>query len=121
MSHVPTPRRQRLSANGQVACATCHLPNQLFQDGAALAKGVGTTRRVRGGIRQAARPLGPAGARRARTGRGSERGLGCTARRAPRCRQWRLREWERRQLVAFLGTLSGPLREDAKWLEEPAG
>ena len=35
----------RLSANGQVACATCHLPDQLFQDGSPLAKGVGTTGR----------------------------------------------------------------------------
>lgn len=36
---------ERLSANGQVACATCHLPDKLFQDGTALAKGVGTTER----------------------------------------------------------------------------
>ncbi|MEJ8834862.1 cytochrome-c peroxidase [Ramlibacter sp. AN1133] len=36
---------QRLSANGQVACATCHLPDRLFQDGTPLAKGVGTTDR----------------------------------------------------------------------------
>jgi cytochrome c peroxidase len=36
---------QRLSANGQVACATCHLPEKLFQDGTPLAKGVGTTDR----------------------------------------------------------------------------
>jgi cytochrome c peroxidase len=36
---------QRLSANGQVACASCHLPDKLFQDGTPLAKGVGTTDR----------------------------------------------------------------------------
>jgi cytochrome c peroxidase len=36
---------QRLSANGQVACASCHLPDKLFQDGTALGKGVGTTDR----------------------------------------------------------------------------
>jgi cytochrome c peroxidase len=36
---------ERLSANGQVACATCHLPDKLFQDGTPLAKGVGTTDR----------------------------------------------------------------------------
>jgi len=35
----------RLSANGQVACASCHLPDKLFQDGTPLAKGVGTTDR----------------------------------------------------------------------------
>lgn len=35
----------RFSANGQVACATCHLPGQQFQDGVALAQGVGTTNR----------------------------------------------------------------------------
>lgn len=36
---------ERLSANGQVACASCHLPDQLFQDGTPLGKGVGTTDR----------------------------------------------------------------------------
>lgn len=36
---------QRLSANGQVACASCHLPDKLFQDGTPLGKGVGTTDR----------------------------------------------------------------------------
>jgi cytochrome c peroxidase len=36
---------QRLSANGQVACASCHLPDKLFQDGTPLVKGVGTTDR----------------------------------------------------------------------------
>ena len=36
---------QRLSANGQVSCASCHLPDKLFQDGTRLAKGVGTTDR----------------------------------------------------------------------------
>jgi cytochrome c peroxidase len=35
----------RFSSNGQVACATCHLPEQLFQDGTPLANGVGTTNR----------------------------------------------------------------------------
>jgi cytochrome c peroxidase len=36
---------QRLSANGQVSCASCHDPGKVFQDGTALAKGVGTTDR----------------------------------------------------------------------------
>jgi cytochrome c peroxidase len=35
----------RLSANGQVSCATCHVPSREFQDGTPLAKGVGTTDR----------------------------------------------------------------------------
>ena len=35
----------RLSANGKVACATCHKPDLEFQDGTALAQGVGTTSR----------------------------------------------------------------------------
>ncbi|HYH10612.1 MAG TPA: cytochrome c peroxidase [Thermoanaerobaculia bacterium] len=35
----------RLSSNGKVSCATCHLPDKEFQDGTALAKGVGTTDR----------------------------------------------------------------------------
>ena len=35
----------RLSANGKVACATCHLPDRQFQDGLALASGVGITNR----------------------------------------------------------------------------
>ena len=35
----------RLSGNGKVACATCHLPTQEFQDGKPLASGVGTTNR----------------------------------------------------------------------------
>ena len=35
----------RLSANGQVSCATCHIPEQEFQDGIPLAKGVGVTNR----------------------------------------------------------------------------
>lgn len=35
----------RLSSNGKVACATCHLPDREFQDGSPLAKGVGTTAR----------------------------------------------------------------------------
>lgn len=36
---------ERFSANGEVSCATCHLPNRTFQDDLALAKGVGTTTR----------------------------------------------------------------------------
>jgi len=35
----------RLSANGKVACASCHQPALLFQDGQPLAQGVGTTTR----------------------------------------------------------------------------
>ena len=35
----------RLSGNGRVACASCHLPERQFQDGLALARGVGTTNR----------------------------------------------------------------------------
>jgi cytochrome c peroxidase len=35
----------RLSSNGKVACATCHLPAQDFQDGKPLGEGVGTTTR----------------------------------------------------------------------------
>jgi cytochrome c peroxidase len=35
----------RLSSNGQVSCATCHLPGKEFQDGTPLATGVGTTDR----------------------------------------------------------------------------
>lgn len=35
----------RLSGNGQVACATCHVPAKDLQDGTALARGVGTTTR----------------------------------------------------------------------------
>jgi cytochrome c peroxidase len=35
----------RFSSNGKDACATCHLPDQLFQDGTPLANGVGTTNR----------------------------------------------------------------------------
>lgn len=35
----------RLSANGKVACATCHVPEKDFQDGTPLAHGVGTTAR----------------------------------------------------------------------------
>lgn len=33
----------RFSANGKVACATCHLPDRQFQDDLPLAHGVGTT------------------------------------------------------------------------------
>lgn len=35
----------RFSSNGQVACASCHLPELAFQDSLPLAKGVGTTDR----------------------------------------------------------------------------
>src|SRR5581483_669786 len=35
----------RLSSNGRVACSTCHQPDRAFQDGTALATGVGTTAR----------------------------------------------------------------------------
>src|SRR4051794_32234828 len=35
----------QLSANGKVACASCHLPEQGFQDGKPLGQGVGTTAR----------------------------------------------------------------------------
>lgn len=35
----------RLSSNGKVSCASCHLPERQFQDDLALAKGVGTTTR----------------------------------------------------------------------------
>src|SRR5688572_14320157 len=35
----------RLSSNGRVACSTCHQPDRDFQDGTALANGVGTTAR----------------------------------------------------------------------------
>jgi len=34
-----------LSANGKVACATCHLPKREFQDGLPLGRGVGVTGR----------------------------------------------------------------------------
>jgi cytochrome c peroxidase len=33
------------SSNGKVSCASCHQPDRGFQDGTALAKGVGTTAR----------------------------------------------------------------------------
>ncbi|MEW5828569.1 MAG: cytochrome c peroxidase [Chloroflexota bacterium] len=35
----------RFSSNGEVACATCHVPEKMFNDGLALAQGVGTTAR----------------------------------------------------------------------------
>jgi cytochrome c peroxidase len=35
----------RLSGNGKVACASCHLPERQFQDGTALGRGVGITAR----------------------------------------------------------------------------
>lgn len=34
-----------MSANGEVACATCHLPERQFQDDLPLAQGIGTTDR----------------------------------------------------------------------------
>lgn len=36
---------EKLSGNGKVSCARCHLADQDFQDGVALAQGVGTTNR----------------------------------------------------------------------------
>ena len=35
----------RFSSNGEVSCATCHIPEKGFQDGLPLAQGVGTTNR----------------------------------------------------------------------------
>jgi cytochrome c peroxidase len=35
----------RLSGNGKVACASCHLPDKQFQDGTPLASGMGQTNR----------------------------------------------------------------------------
>lgn len=35
----------RLSSNGRVSCATCHVPERGFQDGHSLSQGVGTTSR----------------------------------------------------------------------------
>src|SRR5919109_2726950 len=35
----------RLSSNGKVSCATCHVPGRDFQDGTALGAGMGTTDR----------------------------------------------------------------------------
>lgn len=35
----------KLSSSGKVSCGTCHLPDRDFQDGVALASGVGTTNR----------------------------------------------------------------------------
>ena len=35
----------RFSSNGEVSCASCHLPEKQFQDGTPLAHGVGTTDR----------------------------------------------------------------------------
>ena len=36
---------ERLSSNGKVSCASCHQPDRDFQDGSALAHGVGKTNR----------------------------------------------------------------------------
>jgi cytochrome c peroxidase len=35
----------RFSSNGKVACATCHQPDKLFQDGLSRSHGIGTTPR----------------------------------------------------------------------------
>jgi cytochrome c peroxidase len=35
----------RLSQNGEVACATCHIPELAFTDGRKMAQGIGQTRR----------------------------------------------------------------------------
>ena len=35
----------RFSSNSEVACATCHIPEKMFNDGLPLAEGVGTTTR----------------------------------------------------------------------------
>ena len=35
----------RFSSNGEVACATCHQPDELFQDGLSRSQGVGITSR----------------------------------------------------------------------------
>lgn len=35
----------RLSANGKVSCASCHVPDREFQDGTPLGRGAGTTDR----------------------------------------------------------------------------
>jgi cytochrome c peroxidase len=35
----------RFSANGEIACVTCHLPEKAFTDGLGRAQGIGTTRR----------------------------------------------------------------------------
>ena len=35
----------RLSANRQVSCATCHIPDKQFQDSSPLARGIGLTNR----------------------------------------------------------------------------
>ena len=35
----------RFSSNGEVACATCHIPDKLFNDGLPLGQGVGTMNR----------------------------------------------------------------------------
>jgi cytochrome c peroxidase len=36
---------RRFSSNGAVSCASCHIPEQTFQDSRPLARGVGTTNR----------------------------------------------------------------------------
>jgi cytochrome c peroxidase len=36
---------KRFSANGKIACVSCHLPEKAFTDGLGRAKGLGTTQR----------------------------------------------------------------------------
>ncbi|HET9360691.1 MAG TPA: cytochrome-c peroxidase, partial [Vicinamibacterales bacterium] len=48
----------RLSANGQVSCATCHIPDRVFQDGLPLAKGLDVTHRRTIDRRQLLLPVG---------------------------------------------------------------
>ena len=50
----------RLSSNGRVACSTCHQADRGFQDGIALANGVGTTARRTMPIAAMAMPYIPA-------------------------------------------------------------
>jgi len=40
----------RFSANGKVACATCHVPEMLFTDGLAKSRGIGETSRSAPGL-----------------------------------------------------------------------
>jgi cytochrome c peroxidase len=44
----------RLSANGQVSCASCHKPQHAFADTTTVSTGIGTTRRNAPGLRGAA-------------------------------------------------------------------
>jgi len=36
---------KRLSSNGEIACATCHVPERAFADGLPLSRGLGTAKR----------------------------------------------------------------------------